>query len=246
MSQPLHINKVCFEIESCDQGWSSYPEEHGIKSSHTWGDTVVEAKYTKFNDAGASVGASSSAGSGEKEDKTHTDASASTSTSTSTDLNLVVRPTYRVYRNYHAKKDFSSHNYDFEDNTAFVRQINTLLGEGRAQQVKVLNDNDRSKTIKKTGGIKANKNDNAETLEQAESAAEAVEGEEGEEGGEPVEQQLREVSIQLYSRSQYPGWRNKIKSSHVWCEFLFDNLEYLVRTDPRICRDRDREGQRVV
>ena len=29
-------------VESCDQGWSSYPDEHGLRTSHTFGELAIK------------------------------------------------------------------------------------------------------------------------------------------------------------------------------------------------------------
>jgi hypothetical protein len=41
--------RVEFVVESKDQGWSRYPEEHGQRSSHTWGEASVGDSSTRHH-----------------------------------------------------------------------------------------------------------------------------------------------------------------------------------------------------
>ncbi|WPH03523.1 Hypothetical protein R9X50_00640300 [Acrodontium crateriforme] len=43
------IRKICFTVESCDQGWSSYPHDHGTYvNSWTWFDAKVKGPDGDF------------------------------------------------------------------------------------------------------------------------------------------------------------------------------------------------------
>jgi len=123
---------ITISIDSKDQGWSSYPEEHGQRTSHTWGELS---------------------------------------------LNNNVSTRYFLYRNIHAGRNFEKQVIVFNASSPLINEINELMSTDDC------------------------------------------------------------ISINLHSRSQYPGWVNYIKEAHFEIQFDINTTQVLHLLDKYLLSD---------
>ena len=112
---------ITITIDSKDQGWSSYPDEHGQRTSHTWGELSLNNMDTR----------------------------------------------HFLYRNIHAGRNFEKQVIVFDANSPLINEIYELMNTDDC------------------------------------------------------------ISINLHSRSQYPGWVNYIKEAHFEIQFDINTTEVL-------------------
>ncbi len=103
------LESVRYEARAKDQGWSSYREDYGKRTSHTWGEAQVSIK--RLADLFQLLPS-------KKSDESAHEA----------------LPRYRVYRNIHAGDKFELHDYTFSRNTAFVRSLGGAIDQVRRQR----------------------------------------------------------------------------------------------------------------
>jgi len=191
---PIRVKEVAIRCRSHDQGWSSYPDQKGQRTSSSWADCCV-AVLREGEDRASALSQL------DKSNKCH-----------------------QVYRNLHASRHWEDSVKVFSQGSVLIDALETAVDElqrsrGAATALRAIEP-----------GAEANAATNA-----SRSGASGVR-EAGVNIPPPQPNSMAPISditVQLWSRSCYPGWRNHLEFSSIEIVYELRSYDHWLASDCR-------------